>query len=719
MKLTQNQYTGTEDKIPNEHVPGSSYIVSEVDNEQLYVFNDAGEPVLLAASSSESNYTLPTATDSILGGVIIDNDTITISDSVVTANYPAKQSTTAMNLYWDYHWEEFGVDRDEADYADPGYGAVDFSIAYTEGGYGASGQSSFASGLNIIASGYGSRAHGEDVVSSGDHSTSFGSIITNSSFAGFASGYDINLTASGYAALFGVNCESDTTGGMMAGIGLLSTSGTSTAIFGAANEEVQGYGGGTNTGQPMIIIGNGTHNSLSGNWTAITRSNLLVGLRNGEVTLPSTTTSVIDSESTGKILVTREWIEAQSFGSSTLQDVTDNGSSTTNDITFSDGTYGATLSNGTLSSDITLTLPNAAGTIALTSDITTDTLQTVTDNGNTTTNSVEIDGTLSLGGTSQLVISGIENSISFGDSNTIANSLGYQECNILISGNTADGWTGNSMPNGGAANFMIGELNVINTSSTAYGNYNFVSGWNNSVTDTFSSMVVGTQSDVAGSYSYSIGLDNTCGISDSFVMHTYGTKLISNQAGMTVVGVGNTERTASTSVLSTSNARFVVGIGTISAISAIDGTVTLATQADGFSVIADGTVIADSLTTTLIDDESTGRVLTTREWVEENSLLDVLVENDTDISSTYTIDYAEGATWLMSMTADTTFSETNLPTSGTNTQVITLYIDGSFTPTWPTAWNNITGTYDTSVLNQIVVEYINSTTYWVTINQVG
>jgi hypothetical protein len=70
------------------------------------------------------------------------------------------------------------------------------------------------------------------------------------------------------------------------------------------------------------------------------------------------------------------------------------------------------------------------------------------------------------------------------------------------------------------------------------------------------------------------------------------------------------------------------------------------------------------------------------------------------------------------MTGDTTFSDINLPTSGTNTKVITIYMTGNYTPTFPTNWTtNTIGTYDGTVMNQLVVEYIKSGTYWLTINR--
>lgn len=95
---------------------------------------------------------------------------------------------------------------------------------------------------------------------------------------------------------------------------------------------------------------------------------------------------------------------------------------------------------------------------------------------------------------------------------------------------------------------------------------------------------------------------------------------------------------------------------------------------------------------------------------------DVLVENAA-VTGTYDLDY-NNDTWLLTLTGVTTFTESNLPTSGTNTKTISLYVTGDFALTFPANWSDdIIGTYDGTVMNQIIVEYIKSGEYFVTINQ--
>jgi len=95
---------------------------------------------------------------------------------------------------------------------------------------------------------------------------------------------------------------------------------------------------------------------------------------------------------------------------------------------------------------------------------------------------------------------------------------------------------------------------------------------------------------------------------------------------------------------------------------------------------------------------------------------DVLVENAT-VTGSYDIDW-DNDTWNLTLTGNTTLTESNLPTSGTNSKVITLYVTGNFSLTYPANWaTNKIGTYDGTVDNQIIVEYIKSGEYWLTINQ--
>ena len=85
------------------------------------------------------------------------------------------------------------------------------------------------------------------------------------------------------------------------------------------------------------------------------------------------------------------------------------------------------------------------------------------------------------------------------------------------------------------------------------------------------------------------------------------------------------------------------------------------------------------------------------------------LEEDSTVTGTKNIDWGSYETFYYTLTGACTFSDTNLPSSGSKT--ITIYMIGDFAPTYPTGWDTyISGTYDGTVLNTIVVEYVKAST---------
>jgi len=82
----------------------------------------------------------------------------------------------------------------------------------------------------------------------------------------------------------------------------------------------------------------------------------------------------------------------------------------------------------------------------------------------------------------------------------------------------------------------------------------------------------------------------------------------------------------------------------------------------------------------------------------------------------YNLDYSFD-TWNLILTGNTTFTESNLPAAG-KTKVISIYVTGNFILTFPAGWSgNIKGAYVGTLKNQIVVEYLSTGIYWITITQ--
>lgn len=91
---------------------------------------------------------------------------------------------------------------------------------------------------------------------------------------------------------------------------------------------------------------------------------------------------------------------------------------------------------------------------------------------------------------------------------------------------------------------------------------------------------------------------------------------------------------------------------------------------------------------------------------------------DTNVSGTFDLDYDAYETFNLVLTGVTTFTESNLPTSGVDTKILVINISGNFALTFPAGWSTyITGTYDGTVNNLIVVQYFKSGTYKVQITQ--
>ncbi len=275
-------------------------------------------------------------------------------------------------------------------------------------------------------------------------------------------------------------------------------------------------------------------------------------------------------------------------------------------------------------------------------------------------------------------------SSTLGGTGELSLTLGYENTNSGY-GALVIGWDNTSSSNGGFTG----------------GSGNTSGGFNDFITGTYNTG--GVQTSTSNGYKFISGIRNLS--SNGLASTTSGCGHINNTHGGTIVG--QCALTSGSALNSASSEMFIVGNGEFNYNAAI---LNVVSRSNAFEVLYSGEVTAPSLTKALIDAESTGRVLVTKEWAQDT------LETDASVTGTYNIDYELADTFRLTMTGNTTFSESNLPTSGVNTKVIKLYLDGAFTPTFPTAWT-VSGNYDNTVLNQIVIEYIDATTYWVTVNQ--
>ena len=81
-----------------------------------------------------------------------------------------------------------------------------------------------------------------------------------------------------------------------------------------------------------------------------------------------------------------------------------------------------------------------------------------------------------------------------------------------------------------------------------------------------------------------------------------------------------------------------------------------------------------------------------------------------NVTGTYAIDWNSGSIFVLTMTANTTFSFSNLPT-GVNSKIITVILTGAFVPTFPVIATQkpSTDVYGGAKLNQYTINCINGT----------
>lgn len=264
--------------------------------------------------------------------------------------------------------------RDETQYGVVGFGSFDLSEASfgafgdVEGQvgkiginptevYGSLADSTLTFGFNVTNNGYGSfmastyshidaQAHYSAVFGRNNYTNSYSSLIAGT--------YNqAPYTFLGHKTIFGNGNIVNGAAGLTSGVALLNKSFGAT-VLGQANLDY------TNSEQshadltaPILIVGNGTLSVPSGQWLATSRSNALVLLRNGLATLPSVSVQLIKEETTGKCIVTREYLESDNLQKTITYPINFN----VNDylVSNADNNYSIMVDNGV--NDVTITVP--------------------------------------------------------------------------------------------------------------------------------------------------------------------------------------------------------------------------------------------------------------------------------------------------------------------------------------------------------------------------
>ena len=169
--------------------------------------------------------------------------------------------------------------RDPLNYGNVGLNAVDLSYNdSTSSTWGALGENSFAFGSEITSNNYGSISFGYNIFNNGLNSF-------NNGYTHRDAGYTNFLTGSGH----------DVTSMNTTVVGQASN------IIASGIDDFNAY-----ITKPLFVVGNGTINNST--FDVITRSDAFIVRMNGLATLPSVTNSLIEADTTGKAIVTKEYV---------------------------------------------------------------------------------------------------------------------------------------------------------------------------------------------------------------------------------------------------------------------------------------------------------------------------------------------------------------------------------------------------------------------------
>lgn len=279
--------------------------------------------------NNPTDYVLPIASTTVLGGIKIDDTTLTIDVegvlSVVEQYQPSglEEITENGNTGWRFIGEPIGdnINRyfigskaiDGMQYRGDSVGLPDIpSLPYgtksTDGiNFGVDNKDNATFNTVVLGTvnqtnayafatmigGFNNIGYGYGDVCIGSYNTTNPSNVN--SFL-FAMGHNITMNGE--------------RGGVGLGLALTNNS-RGAVVVGTSNIPWAGAVGASN--RPSFTVGIGTTTTPSGRWQPLVQKDGLNVLFTGEVIANSTTNALIDAEPTGKVLVSREWIEGQSF----------------------------------------------------------------------------------------------------------------------------------------------------------------------------------------------------------------------------------------------------------------------------------------------------------------------------------------------------------------------------------------------------------------------
>jgi len=233
--------------------------------------------------------------------------------------------------------------RNPLNYGNVGLGAVDLSVSDTaSSNYGATGPNSFAVGQKHKVSGARAFSTGDTNIVSGNNSAAFGAFNSITGYNSIISGWANSLSGTNSLSI-GTNITSTGDNSISIGDGVVANAYASSAfgyavysksfsesVFGVKNTLYTPIS--TTSFNPLdrvFGVGNGD----------LTRSDAFIILKNGLATLPSVTNALIDGDTTGKAVVTKEYLSTSNYWTKTGNDIQNNNTAIVK--------IGGTVSNGT------------------------------------------------------------------------------------------------------------------------------------------------------------------------------------------------------------------------------------------------------------------------------------------------------------------------------------------------------------------------------------
>lgn len=234
------------------------------------------------------------------------------------------------------------IGRNPTEYGNIGLNAIDFGCKYVLANIGSIGEQSVTFGEDNINNSYAGFVMGykNTTTSNANYCVVAGHTNYARGFGGAMFGnanFNRGDSTSGanYTLVSGRNVDTYIVGGIVAGLSLKAAS-VGTAVFGQANVEYMGTTNSANTLiDPIFVVGNGTVNNTT--LIATSRSDAFRILLNGLITAPSLTTAMITAESTGRVLVTREFLTGHTTGATSGMTQSLSFSASTGDLAISDG----------------------------------------------------------------------------------------------------------------------------------------------------------------------------------------------------------------------------------------------------------------------------------------------------------------------------------------------------------------------------------------------